>query len=973
MFFSSNHLLKFKKILYVRPLCFVLVVLLAGCGAEEQDQTVADFPIAYLKRALPTTTVDGELMSADPDVREATDFNEGGDVYLRERAALSASEQNITLCITDIDDDGIGTGDVRDLETSYDGTKLIFSLRLEDLSNGDDVPKWNIYEYDTEVGGCPTRLIFEDLVAAKGDDVAPHYLPDGRIVFSSSAAVSTRESLLNEGKSQFSPFDEDLREPAVVLHVMNADGSNIKQISFNQSHDLDASVLSNGKIVFSRWDGPRNRNAIRLYTINPDGTELEALYGLHDANVGTNGDAVQFLAPRELSDGRVLAMLKSFTGSEGAGMPVAINVADYTDINQSTVPNLGMLSGLGHELALDQNVYTNDSISTAGRYRSVYPLADGSDRALVSWSRCRLHPTDSEGLRIPDAVPVPCPDTIVAGDVEAFPLYGLYVYDFGKNTQLPIVIPEENVIVDEPVVLAPRQRPTERIDKVVGLNLDQALAEDEFVGILHIRSVYDFDGSFEALGTRDDMDNLVTTLAEIADPSSINADQRSARYLRIIKATAIPDPQGENIGFNANVAFGRGGRRGGMREIIGYAPIEPDGSVMTKVPANVPLSIQVVDKEGRRITDAGRRLRHLNWIQVRAGETLECGGCHRHTVATPALPVPHGYKDAPMALNSGAELTVPNWVFPGTSTDDSATTAVDETIFPQDGETMAQARIRVRCTNANGVFLKTAVGCPELNPNPNPVFFDVWAKADPVPSDISLRYSELNVAMAAGIPATAQCTPGAVADAQWDFTCRTIINYEDSIHPLWSLPRTDTATGTLDYTCTTCHNDQNLGGAAMVPDGQLYLGGDDGPRLGNDDDPAGRLKSYQELFVQDAVQWELVGGVLMPVTEEVQARDPITNELLFETMVDPNTGETVLVIDPNTMEPIPIMITQNVPAVESPTMSVDGAIDSPNFFDRFNTPSDLHEGLLTPAELRLLYEWLDIGAQYFNNTFHPEL
>jgi len=961
--FFGGHSLKYKKLSRVRLLCFaVIVLLLAGCGAGNQDETVPDFSIAYVKRPVPTQE-NNELEPVDPDVREATDFNEGGDVYLRERASVSATERNITLCITDIDGDGVGTGDVRDLETSYDGTKLIFSLRLD----GDDASKWNLYEYDSETGGCPTRLIFDDFAAAKGDDVAPHYLPDGRIVFSSNAAVTTRESLLNEGKSQFSPFDEELGEPAVVLHVMNADGSNIKQISFNQSHDLDASVLSSGEIVFSRWDGARDNNDIRLYTIRPDGTELKALYGLHDAEVGTNGSTVQFLAPRELNDGRVLAMLKPFTGSAGGGAPVSINVADYTDINQPTVPNIGILNGPGHVLAINQDVRTDGSISPAGRYRSVYPLADGSNRALVSWSQCRLHPTDSEGLRIPDATPTHCPATIPEDAVEAFPLYGIYVYDFGQDTQLPVVIPEENVIIDEPVVLAPRPRPPVLVDKVVGLDLDQALAEDEFVGILHIRSVYDFDGNFNALG------GAANTLAEMADPTETDADQRPARYLRIIKATAIPDPQGENIGFNADVAFGRGGQRGGMREIIGYAPIEPDGSVMTKVPANVPLSIQVVDKEGRRITDAGRRLRHLNWIQVRAGETLECGGCHRHTVATPALPVPHGYKDAPMALNSGAELTVPNWVFPGTSTDDSATTAVDETIFPQDGETMAQARIRVRCTNANGVFLKTAVGCPELNPNPNPVFFDVWAKADPVPSDISLRYSELNVAMAAGIPATAQCTPGAVADAQWDFTCRTIINYEDSIHPLWSLPRTDTATGTLDYTCTTCHNDQNLGGAAMMPDGQLYLGGDDGPRLGNDDDPAGRLKSYQELFVQDAVQWELVGGVLMPVTEEVQARDPITNELLFKTMVDPNTGETVLVIDPNTMEPIPIMITQNVPAVESPTMSVDGAIDSPNFFDRFNTPSDLHEGLLTPAELRLLYEWLDIGAQYFNNTFHPEL
>ena len=51
-----------------------------------------------------------------------------------------------------------------------------------------------------------------------------------------------------------------------------------------------------------------------------------------------------------------------------------------------------------------------------------------------------------------------------------------------------------------------------------------------------------------------------------------------------------------------------------MREVIGYAPIEPDGSVRVKVPANVALAVSVLDGNGRRIT-----ARHQNWIAGRAG------------------------------------------------------------------------------------------------------------------------------------------------------------------------------------------------------------------------------------------------------------------------------------------------------------------------------------------------------------------
>ncbi|MBA1331342.1 hypothetical protein QQ73_09315, partial [Candidatus Endoriftia persephone str. Guaymas] len=39
-----------------------------------------------------------------------------------------------------------------------------------------------------------------------------------------------------------------------------------------------------------------------------------------------------------------------------------------------------------------------------------------------------------------------------------------------------------------------------------------------------------------------------------------------------------------------------------------------------------------------------------------------------------------------------------------------------------------------------------------------------------------------------------------------------------------------------------------------------------------------------------------------------------------------------------------------------------------HFFDRFAAGGS-HADYLSPAELRLLSEWLDIGAQYWNNPF----
>jgi hypothetical protein len=59
----------------------------------------------------------------------------------------------------------------------------------------------------------------------------------------------------------------------------------------------------------------------------------------------------------------------------------------------------------------------------------------------------------------------------------------------------------------------------------------------------------------------------------------------------------------------------------------------------------------------------------------------------------------------------------------------------------------------------------------------------------------------------------------------------------------------------------------------------------------------------------------------------------------------------------------------------TPSMSTGGARASRRFFDMFSNAADprnvvtSHVGLLTPAELRLIAEWLDIGAQYYNNPF----
>jgi hypothetical protein len=74
-------------------------------------------------------------------------------------------------------------------------------------------------------------------------------------------------------------------------------------------------------------------------------------------------------------------------------------------------------------------------------------------------------------------------------------------------------------------------------------------------------------------------------------------------------------------------------------------------------------------------------------------------------------------------------------------------------------------------------------------------------------------------------------------------------------------------------------------------------------------------------------------------------------------------GNGNLILDANGL-PIPVLVgvTTSAPA------SAGGALASPRFFAPFN-PGGTHAGWLTPAELKLISEWLDIGAQYYNDPF----
>jgi hypothetical protein len=858
-----------------------LAVALAACSgggsvnisnSQVGDPATLDYPIFYVKRSVPTDAAGNVVQD---DLRVMNDVvQSAADLYERAAASPSAAETNITARIT-----AGAVYDIKDVDVSADGSMVVFAMRGPLAAKQDPMkpPSWRIWQYTLATNTlAPVINPANDPDPPTVNDVSPHYLPDGRIVFSTTRQTQSQGVLLDEQRPQFSALDEVRVEDNFVLEVMNADGSSVHQISFNQSHDRDATVLANGRVLWSRWDNAPGHDAMSLYSANPDGTDLELYYGANSHLTGTNGTLVEFVHPHEMQNGSILTLIRQYTGVDLGGDLAMINGLQYVENTEAFPTSNTNLTGPGQTPATTYNVVTIPGPSPGGRFNSGYPLWDHTNRILVSWSQCRLlDPTQT-----PPAI-VPCTSAALAAPnpVVAPPLYSVWMFDPSQNTLLPVMTPVEGVMVTEVVATQPRPLQNIILDKVPGVDLDLNLV-NAGVGVIDIRSVYDIDGQ----------DMAVPNIATLADPGQTPPGTQPARFIRLVKAVSIPDKT------VLKLTGGDFGASNFMREIVGYAPIEPDGSVRIEVPANVAFYMSVLDANARRYRpDQGV------WLQLKPGEVVSCNGCHTPAGAQATQPgFSHGRFGTYASAWAGASAAGVG--FPNTNA--SGPLAF---IPQQAGQTMAQARMAASCAN-------DTPPCLQMVPSVNVLYTDVWT-APPLTPGTPITYAYAGSTYTVPDPPTT-----ALCQTSWSSTCRIVINYPTIIQPIWDLA---TRTGTLNgvagsnVTCSQagCHNPLNAAAAAQTPAGNLDL-------TNSASNVVPEFTSYQQLlFSHNTVTM----GPNGPIT---QTFGPYLN-----------------------------------------AGSANGGL-SAAFLNRFATgAASTHAGWLNPAELRLLSEWLDIGAQYFNDPF----
>jgi hypothetical protein len=725
---------------------------LGACSSDSNTESTltvsGDVAIAYAKRST--------QLGINPT--DGTPFAAGGDLMIREKSSPSAREFNVTAPITQ------GNGDVSDPEVSYDGRKIVFAMRCP-TSNTSTVGgvaactgRWNLWEYDMSTGGLSGGTFRRITSSTTDDDVDPAYLPSDRgFVFSSNRQTTTKTVV---GNQTFFAVDEYERERVLNLHTADRNGGAITQISSNQSHDRNPVVRPNGDIMFARWEhvGPRNRFAI--FRVKPDGTDMFVLYGAHS---GGNS----FLHPRDMDpsgpqQGKVLSSLMPLSGTQEGGALMMIDAANYSE--QNTPANPQVLAVGGQAQWTSQPIPLGEGLSEFGRITAPFPLWDGTNRVLLAYRPCEV-------TRNGDVVPCATltaaeramldDDTLTRAQRAALPVrdnapaaYAIYMFDPSKQTFLIVAAPPQGFMYTDPVAIQPRTEPNATQPTVV----DETLKAQN-LALIEVRSLYDTDGldrmgdsmlaasdlgagcssaivktaPHDATDTRSQVPDLV----RMKNPADTAYRCAPAYFVRAFRAVA---PQANMTGMRQAI----GETEFEPQQILGYAPVEPDGSFKLLVPADTALGLAILDAKGRAIQT------HLNWIQVRPGERRTCDGCHSPRRGA--------------SLNSGAIVnTLPSALLPAMAA------------AHQSGETMASTRTRLDAT--------------ALNLGTDLAHTDIWA--DTTKAGVTAR---------PGITIRYTGNANAAEDLATAAPVNGIINYPDHIQPIWTRDRGAN-------TCTNCHAD----------------------------------------------------------------------------------------------------------------------------------------------------------------------
>jgi hypothetical protein len=403
-------------------------------------------------------------------------------------------------------------------------------------------------------------------------DCEPSFLPDGRIVFTSTRDVHISDCWYRAGGN---------------IYCCDADGGNIRRLTFDQLMTNNPQVLQDGRIVYTRWEY-NDRSALfnhPLIAMNPDGTAQTEFYGNNS------------MFPAALIDAR---------GIPGSQKVIAL-IAGHHSIYKGKLDLIDRTRGIQAGRGIE---FVNTKLNgTPGRESADF---------------IRPEPPDPSKPYLDLKIDV----------------FG----QFGPQYSLPYALDEENYLCSFcPEGYLPPFGPFNPPLGVYYMTADgvrELLAFDDWQGTgLAIPVMARTAPPVRASLVRPRDNYGVYTIQDVYEgPGLAGIARGTAKKLRVValEYRVARMGYGQNGGecetglCQTPISLNSGSWD--VKHVLGEVDIEADGSCNFEVPAHTPVYFQVLDAKGYTIQSM------RSWSTLHSGERFSCMGCHENKTSVATSP-----------------------------------------------------------------------------------------------------------------------------------------------------------------------------------------------------------------------------------------------------------------------------------------------------------------------------------------------
>lgn len=452
---------------------------------------------------------------------------------------------------------------------SWNARTLVFSMR-------DNFETDSYYLYAMDMATRRVRQltfpIVKDGKPLPVADCEPAFLPDGRIVFTSTRDVHISDCWYRAGGN---------------IYSCDADGRNIRRLTFDQLMTNNPQVLQDGRIVFTRWEY-NDRSALfnhPLIAMNPDGTAQNEYYGnnsmfpaaiIHASGVPGTQKAIAVIAGHHSIYKGKLGLIDRTKGIQ-AGRGI-----EFVNTKLNGLPGREAADFIRPEPPDPTRPYLDLKIDVFGQFGPQYshPYALDEENYLCSF----------------------CPEGYLPPFGPFNPPLGVYYMQADGTRELLAFDPWQGT--GQAVLVMARTPPPVRAS---------------------------------VINPRDN--NGVYTIQDVYQGAGLAGIPRgTAKKLRVValEYRVCRMGYGQNGGecetglCQTPISLNSGSWD--VKHVLGEADIEADGSCSFEVPAHAPVYFQVLDAKGYTIQSM------RSWSTLQNGERFSCIGCHENKTDVGAQP-----------------------------------------------------------------------------------------------------------------------------------------------------------------------------------------------------------------------------------------------------------------------------------------------------------------------------------------------